>query len=52
VPANGETAYQQFRFDGFWKSSESVFPKHMEMLRDGQPYFTLDVTRFEAGAAH
>jgi len=52
VPANGETAYQQFRFDGFWKSSESVFPKHMEMLCDGQPYFTLDVTKFEAGGAH
>jgi len=49
VPANGATAYQQFRFDGFWKSRESTFPKHMEMRRDGRPFFTLDVASFHAG---
>jgi len=43
------TAHQTFRFDGFLRSSESVFPKHMEMLRDGRPFFTLDVTKFNAG---
>lgn len=49
VPANGATAYQQFRFDGFWQSRESIFPKHMEMRRDGRPFFTLDVASFHAG---
>jgi hypothetical protein len=49
VNAVGGTAYQEFRFKGFWKSSESVFPKHMEMFRAGQRYFILDVTRFDAG---
>jgi hypothetical protein len=48
VSAAGGTAYQEFRFGGFWKLRESVFPKHMEMFRDGQRYFTLDVTRFNA----
>lgn len=37
VHASGGTAHQTFKFDGFWKGKESVFPKHMEMTRDGQP---------------
>lgn len=44
----GKLAYQTFRFDGFWKSNGAVFPKHMEMTRNGQRYFTLDVTSFRA----
>ena len=40
--------YQQFRFDGFWQSNGAVFPRRMEIVRDGQRYFTLDVTRFDA----
>jgi hypothetical protein len=48
VPTPGGTAWQQFRFDGFWRDDGAVFPKHMEMTRDGRPYFTLDVTRFDA----
>lgn len=48
VNAVGGTAYQEFRFEGFWKSGEATFPKHMEMLRDGRPFFTLDVTKFDA----
>ena len=48
IHAAGGTAYQTFKFDGFWKSGESVFPKHMEMTRDGKPFFRLDVTRFDA----
>jgi hypothetical protein len=41
-------AHQTFRFDGFWHSNGFVFPRHMEMMREGKPYFTLDVTRFDA----
>ena len=50
VPAgeSGSRAYQTFRFDGFWHSNGFVFPRHMEMMREGKPYFTLDVTRFDA----
>ena len=44
----GRKAYQVFRLDGFWEAGGAVFPKHMEMVRDGQPYFTLDVTKFDA----
>lgn len=40
--------YQQFRFDGFWQSNGAVFPRRMEIVRDGQRHFTLDVTRFDA----
>ena len=49
VPAgeNGARAYQTFRLDGFWQSNGLVFPRHMEMRREGKPYFTLDVTEFE-----
>ncbi len=46
VHAAGGTAYQTFKFDGFWKGEELVFPKHMEMIRDGQRFFTLDVSKF------
>jgi hypothetical protein len=50
VPAgdSGRPAYQTFRFDGFWKSNGMVFPRHMEMTRDGKPFFTLDVAHFDA----
>jgi hypothetical protein len=48
VPAEGGAAYQQFRFEGFLTSGEWVFPKHMEMTREGKPYFTLDVAKFNA----
>lgn len=48
VNAADGTAYQTFRFDGFLRSGGAIFPKHMEMIRDGKPYFTLDVTRFDA----
>ena len=46
----GTEIRQQFRFvGGFWNDGDAVFPKHMEMLRDGERFFTLDVTKFDAG---
>jgi hypothetical protein len=48
IHAAGGTAYQTFKFNGFLKSGEAIFPRHMEMTRDGKPYFALDVTRFDA----
>lgn len=49
VPSEGgKLAHQTFRFDGFWTANGMIFPKHMEMTRDGERYFTLDVTSFHA----
>ena len=50
VPAGdeGKPVYQTFRFDGYWRSNGMVFPRHMEMTRDGKPYFMLDATQFDA----
>jgi hypothetical protein len=48
VGDHGSLTPQIFRFDGFWRSHGAVFPRHMEMLRGGKRYFTLDVTRFDA----
>ena len=47
VGEHGNLTPQVFRFDGFWRSHGAIFPRHMEMLRSGQRYFTLDVTRFD-----
>jgi len=44
---HGSLTPQVFRFDGFWRSHGAIFPRHMEMLRSGQRYFTLDVTLFD-----
>jgi len=43
----GASSPQTFRFDGFWHSHGAIFPRHMEIFRSGQRYFTLDVTRFD-----
>ena len=50
VPSGGEgdKAYQTFRLEGFWQSGEALFPRHMEIVRAGEPCFTLDVTKFDA----
>jgi hypothetical protein len=40
--------FQTFRFVGWWRDDGALFPKRMEMSRDGQPYFTLDVAKFDA----
>jgi hypothetical protein len=48
VGEHGSLTPQAFRFDGFWRSHGAIFPRHMEMVRDGQRYFTLNVTRFDA----
>jgi len=48
VPTGGGRAWQEFRFDGFWQSNGAIFPKRMRMIRDGKPYFTLNVTGFDA----
>jgi len=49
VPTGDGPAHQRFRFDGFLNDGGAVFPRHMEMYREGKPYFTLDVTRFHGG---
>lgn len=48
VGGPGQKAYQTFRFAGFWLDDGAIFPKHLEMTRDGKPFFTLDVTKFDA----
>lgn len=44
----GAAHFQTFRFTGWWQDEGAVFPKRMDMTRDGQPYFTLDVAKFDA----
>lgn len=48
VGGPGQKAYQTLRFAGFWLDDGAIFPKHLEMIRDGKPFFTLDVTKFDA----
>jgi hypothetical protein len=48
VPTADGRAWQEFRFDGLLQSSGAVFPRQMRMTRNGQPYFLLNVTRFDA----
>jgi hypothetical protein len=42
------TIAQRFTFRGWWRKRGMVFPRHMDLRRSGKPYFTLDVTRFDA----
>jgi hypothetical protein len=48
VGEHGSLTPQAFRFSGFWRSHGAIFPRHMEIYRAGQRYFTLNVTRFDA----
>ena len=49
LPADdGKLVRQRFAFDGWWRDGDAVFPRHMAMSRNGQPYFTLDVESFDA----
>jgi hypothetical protein len=43
---------QEFRIVGLWRSGEAVFPRRMEIKRDGQRFFDLVVTSFSAEAAN
>ena len=48
VPTGDGRAWQEFRFDGLLHSNGAVFPRQMRMTRNGQRFFLLDVTRFDA----
>jgi len=48
VPTAKGRAWQEFQFDGFHRSNGAVFPKQMRMTRNGDPFFLLKVTRFDA----
>lgn len=48
IESDGKVARQDFRLDGLWRKGGAVFPRRMELLRDGKPYFTMVVTRFDA----
>ena len=48
VPTGDGRAWQEFRFDGLLRNDGAVFPRGMRMIRDGQPYFRLNVTKFDA----
>ncbi len=41
----------EFRIVGLWRSGEAVFPRRLEIRRDGRPFFDLDVTRFTSRQA-
>lgn len=46
VAAEGAPVRQEFRVVGLLRSGEAVFPRRLEIKRDGQPFFDMDVTRF------
>ena len=48
VPTAEGRAWQEFRFDGLLRSNGAVFPQRMRITRNGQPFFLLDVTKFDA----
>ena len=48
VPTSDGLAWQEFRFDGLLESNGAVFPRQLTMTRNGEPYFTLHVTSFDA----
>ena len=48
VPTAGGLARQEFRFDGLLRSNGAIFPRQMRMTRNGEPYFLLNVSRFDA----
>ncbi|MCL6740487.1 hypothetical protein LZ518_05000 [Sphingomonas sp. RB56-2] len=48
VPAEGGRAWQEFRFDGLLNSNGAVFPGQLRMTRNGERYFLLEVTKFDA----
>jgi hypothetical protein len=48
VPTGTGKARQEFRFDGLLRSNGAIFPKQMRMTRNGERYFMLDVTKFDA----
>jgi len=48
VRAADGRAWQEFRFDGLLRSNGAVFPKQMRMTRNGQRFFLLEVTKFDA----
>jgi hypothetical protein len=48
VPTGGGRAWQEFRFEGLLHSNGAVFPKQMRMTRNGERFFLLDVTSFDA----
>ena len=41
-------AWQEFRFDGLLHSNGAIFTKQMHMTRNGERYFLVDVTKFDA----
>jgi hypothetical protein len=51
VAAEGTPVRQEFRIVGLWHSGDAVFPRRMEIKRDGQPFFDLVVTSFSSEAA-
>jgi hypothetical protein len=51
VAAEGTPVRQEFRIVGLWRSDDAVFPRRMEIKRDGQPFFDLVVTSFSAEGA-
>lgn len=51
VAAEATPVRQEFRILGLWRSGEAVFPRRMEIKRDGQPFFDLVVTSFSAEGA-
>ena len=48
VPTAAGPVRQEFRFDGLLRSNGAVFPRQMRMTRNGEPYFLLNVSRFDA----
>ena len=48
VPAGSGRAWQEFRFDGLLRSNGAVFPRQLLMTRNGERYFLLEVTKFDA----
>lgn len=48
VTTGSGRAWQEFRFDGLLHSNGAIFPKQMRMTRNGERYFMLDVTKFDA----
>lgn len=52
VAAEGAPVRQEFLIKGLWRSGKAVFPRRLEIKRDGQPFFDLVVTSFSAKAAN
>lgn len=46
VAAEAPPVRQEFRIIGLWRSGKAVFPRRLEIRRDGRPFFDLQVTRF------